>query len=541
MDTYMQTRIKDFTAFFEKDYPLIKLFEYGSDILIYDAKPHFAFIVSYNEMDVLIDFLQGKSTDKITKTNTDFDKDSLSALLNRYQELLDCGVFIKGPVEEISPVDKGTLEKQIQYYDENILLRKFALEVTEDCNYRCKYCPNTLATEFRQHTKTYMTMDIAKESIDYYFRQYTKVFDKCDAKTKELILEIASPTLSWYGGEPLLNFEVIFNSATYFKSLPWHLHGISIEQLKFSMNTNLSIMNEKILNFLAENNIILFVSLDGPKEEHDKCRVFINGKGTFDTAYANLMKIKEFNLDYFKKRVTVFGVYTEEHDIEKCKTFLQNLEAFSFEHFSADYRGIFVKNANDTLNFFEKNFQKNLIIEKKKINSISNFDSKKGDFLYTFDYIDIYTDNPNGKNTLDILMTCPMAYDNLMAGANGDFYICHKTDGSMPIGNCKSGVNFNKIVDLFQNYNEVVNNDACKSCWNIHFCKVCAATRMISNRFINPTFTECEFKRLSSAFNFELFIYLYLNYLQYYQALVEFKNDKKSNIGIIDINHFINN
>ena len=535
----MQTKINDFITFFEKDYPLIKLFEYGSDILIYDAKPHFAFIVSYNEMDVLIDFLNDKTNNEIIRSNSNFDKADLSALLNRYQELLDCGVFIKGPVEEISPIDKETLEKQVKYYDENILLRKFCLEVTEDCNFRCKYCPNTLAEDYRQHTKTYMSFDVAQQSIDYYYKQYTKIFNKLNDQAKALILDIASPTLSWYGGEPLLNFEVILNSAEYFKSLPWSLHNIPTEKLEFTLNTNLSIMNEEILKFLVENKVILFASLDGPKEEHDKCRVFTTGKGTFDVAYANLMEIKNYNPEYFKTKVIILGVCTDLHDVEKCKKFIESQGTLSFDQYLADYKGVFVKNAEEKLKIFHQNYKKELEVEKQKIDSISNFEEEKSKLKDIFDFIDIQVDNPDGKNKLNLLLTCPMAYDNLMAGADGIFHICHKTDGSMPVGNYNTDVEFDKVVSLFRNYNEIINNSMCKSCWNVHFCKICSAARMVSGKFMNPTFTECEFTKLNTAFNFELFIYLYLNYPQYYQILVEFKNDKKSNRGIIDINHFI--
>ena len=47
-------------------------------------------------------------------------------------------------------------------------------------------------------------------------------------------------------------------------------------------------MNDEILKFLVDNRVSLFASLDGPGEEHDKCRVFENGEGTFNTAYNNL-------------------------------------------------------------------------------------------------------------------------------------------------------------------------------------------------------------------------------------------------------------
>ena len=48
---------KDGLSFVEQEYPLVRLFEYGNDILIYDAKPHFAGVISRTECDVLVDFL----------------------------------------------------------------------------------------------------------------------------------------------------------------------------------------------------------------------------------------------------------------------------------------------------------------------------------------------------------------------------------------------------------------------------------------------------------------------------------------------------
>ena len=45
-------------SFFEARYPLVRLFPYGNDILLYDAKPHIAFLVSGSELEVLVDYLR---------------------------------------------------------------------------------------------------------------------------------------------------------------------------------------------------------------------------------------------------------------------------------------------------------------------------------------------------------------------------------------------------------------------------------------------------------------------------------------------------
>ncbi|NCD10867.1 MAG: hypothetical protein EOL98_15935, partial [Negativicutes bacterium] len=208
--------------FFAYEYPLVQLFPYGDDILVYDAKPHFAFIISADEMQVLIDFLSEKTAAEIFNANYKpvIDAAKKQLLLTKFQALKKSGVFSRGPAGEISPVDCVALAKQIKYYDENILLRKFCLEVTQNCNYACRYCKRTIAAAKGQASQLDMTEDIAYQGLNYYFQKYTAFFQKLAPAKKQLLLETVPPTLSWYGGEPFLNFDLIKKSAAYFQSLP---------------------------------------------------------------------------------------------------------------------------------------------------------------------------------------------------------------------------------------------------------------------------------------------------------------------------------
>jgi uncharacterized protein len=104
------------------------------------------------------------------------------------------------------------------------------------------YCKNTIATANRRHSKTYLSEADAFKGIDYFFHKYVSVFTKLTTTKQELLLRIVPPALSWYGGEPFLNFELIQKSAAYFKSLPWGQYAIPTDRLKFSVNTNLSII-----------------------------------------------------------------------------------------------------------------------------------------------------------------------------------------------------------------------------------------------------------------------------------------------------------
>jgi len=525
-------------SFFENEYPLIKIFKYGNEILIYDAKPHFAFIISHKEIDVLIDFLRETPEAEIIKRHSmQFRAEDSKQLVAKFKELTGCGVFIKGPVAEISPVDRNAIKEQLMYYDTNLLLRKFCLEVTENCNFACTYCKRTIATKHENQLRSNLREEKAYKGIDYYFTKYITFFAKLSKEKKELLLQIAPPSLSWYGGEPFLNFNLIKKSGEYFKNLPWANYGISVSNLRFTANTNLSIMNDEILNFLVDNKVALFASLDGPAEEHNKCRIFINGEGTFATAYSNLLKIKEFNTAYFQEKVSIFGVYTEKHDYGKCIAFTKNIGALVCKHFPAEYAGVFVSNYGATLQYYKKALESNLQEFKKRV--LLEIENVEMDYFSNlFAFAKLNYDHPMGENSLKLLLTCPMGFDNVMVAANGDFLICHKVDGSMPIGDCDLGLDYEKLIDLNQHYNSVINNDECKNCWNVNFCSECGASRMVDNHFINPTKKECDLFRWRADYNFSCFIHLSLEHPDLLEKIFAHRNDQKNFIGIIDINEF---
>ncbi|NLH45137.1 MAG: hypothetical protein GX451_03280 [Acholeplasmataceae bacterium] len=523
-----------------KNYPLIKMFNYGEDVLIYDAKPHFAFLLSHIEKSILWDFLDNLPPAEIIHDYAEaLSASHLHALLARFQSLKNVGVFSKGPANEISPVDINTLEAQLKYYDANILLRKFCLEVTQNCNYACRYCKRTIAAEKGEASELNMSEEIAYKGMEYYFKKYIAFFRKLTEEKKALLLETVPPTLSWYGGEPFLNFALIQKSADYFKSLPWAKYGIPLSSIAFTANTNLSIINEDILHFLVDNNVTLFASLDGPQEQQDKCRIFPDGSGTFAVAYANLMRIKDYDPAYFQNKVTIFGVYTAEHDYQKCIDFTAHLGTLDAQHFSVEYAGTFVNDIKAETNYYRQELADGLARFEKMVEAVKDEpDSHMNKFANIFPFAKLNTDHPVGKERLNIMLTCPMAFDNLMLAANGDYLICHKVSGALPIGNCETGLNWEKLLAFYQKYNSAINNAACKSCWNVNFCSICAAARLDGEHFINPSKHECDCFRLRTEYDFNCFLLLAHKYPDLLSKIFAYRNDHKNFIGVIDINEF---
>ena len=346
---------------FSSKYPMVRIFSYGEENVLYDGKSHFAFIISDDELDVLGDFLSGTEEEIIAAVRASrLDPGTVRNVCSKFGNLRSRGVFIEGSAESVSPGGKEEIRDLLEYYDRNILLRKFCLEVTEDCNFRCTYCKRTIADDFRPHSGNRLSEENAFMAIRYYFDKYTSFFSRLSDDKKELLLKIVPPGLSWYGGEPFLNFSLIQKTADFFKALPWEDFSIGRDSIHFTVNTNLSIMSEEILAFLAENDVILFASLDGPEEEHDRCRVFPDGSGTFSLAYSNLLKIREFNSAYFSRKVSLFGVLTEDHDQEKCKAFNRGIGAFQSRHFPVQYTGLFVPDPEEMVRRGLAEFDENL-------------------------------------------------------------------------------------------------------------------------------------------------------------------------------------
>ena len=168
------------------------------------------------------------------------------------------------------------LEHPVSQYLNTFINRNcelLVLQITQACNFRCKYCTYTSAVEGvqRKHTCEHMSWDIARKAIDYFVEKY---------------IDVSLPEISFYGGEPLLAFELLKKTVLYAEQ------KFAGRGLGFNTTVNGSLLNEDNCQFFQEHNFKLLVSLDGSKDNHDKNRVFAsNGKGTFDVVISKLQML----------------------------------------------------------------------------------------------------------------------------------------------------------------------------------------------------------------------------------------------------------
>lgn len=117
---------------------------------------------------------------------------------------------------------------------------QLTLKVTEQCNMRCKYCiysehyPDT-----KFYSEVYMKWETAKKAVDDFLSHFHRTWER--NKTRK-------PVIAFYGGEPLLGFDVIKKTVEYVKS------EYSQYCFNYSITTNgLLLKNKDIANFLKEN------------------------------------------------------------------------------------------------------------------------------------------------------------------------------------------------------------------------------------------------------------------------------------------------
>lgn len=142
------------------------------------------------------------------------------------------------------------------------------LMVTEDCNHRCRYCFVEGKNAGRR-----MSPARARQAVDFLVGQ--------SRDRKEL-------TLLLFGGEPLLEYELLRVLLPYAAEKA----RAAGKRMKFDLTTNATLLDEERVDFLVSAGVRILVSLDGGRATHDRHRLAVDGKSSYDRAAASLPLIK---------------------------------------------------------------------------------------------------------------------------------------------------------------------------------------------------------------------------------------------------------
>ena len=192
---------------------------------------------------------------------------------------------------------------------------QLVLQVTQNCNLRCDYCVYSGKYNTREHANKHMSFETAKKAINFL---------KKHSRERDTVV------IGFYGGEPLLEFELIKKCVEYAQT---ELQG---KKINYSLTTNATLLTDEIMDYFIEYSFMITVSIDGPKEMHDKERRFADGnRGSFDIVMSNIKRIREKNIDYFNKNVRFNAVLLTDKSFQCVDQFFKGDEIFQNAGISA--------------------------------------------------------------------------------------------------------------------------------------------------------------------------------------------------------------
>lgn len=149
---------------------------------------------------------------------------------------------------------------------------------SSECNLRCKYCFYNSLSE-KRNIKSYgiMSADTLKNIVK---------------KALEFSDQIC--TFAFQGGEPTLA------GLDFYKKLIEYVKKYNTKnvEVRFALQTNGLLLNEEWIKFLANNNFLIGISLDGPKEIHNTNRIDIKNNGTFNKVMKTIELFNKFKVEY---------------------------------------------------------------------------------------------------------------------------------------------------------------------------------------------------------------------------------------------------
>lgn len=348
-------------------------------------------------------------------------------------------------------------------------LNQLTLSVTEKCNLRCKYCTYSDNYSYsRGYSTADMSFETARQAIDQFFA-LVELGNRYNPYRKI--------SVGFYGGEPLLNFQLIKNCVEYiFTVYPDY-------DVLFTISTNGTLLNAEISEYLMKKDFSISVSLDGPKEEHDRNRVYANGKGTFNDIIRNIGPI----IDSGYEKISSLVVFDVTSDLFKIQDFFnrKDIPPVSNATMPNRYHGCTYYDRFLPEDF--ERFNEQIKMAKEAYLSHLNEETEKVSF---FDQI---FGNPSYKTLAGpAVLTDYNAYmipctgtctpgKKIYVDVHGLFYPCERVCEAFTIGDCRTGLDFTRISKLLDDYFSSL--DYCRECKHRKLCSKCFSTLLTDTGF----------------------------------------------------------
>ena len=355
------------------------------------------------------------------------------------------------------------------------VVKALCLHIAHTCNLDCSYC---FASQGKYHgERALMSLEVGKRALDFLIE---------NSGTRRNL------EVDFFGGEPLMNFEVVKELVAYARTREKECG----KNFRFTLTTNGMLIDDDVIEFANRECSNVVLSLDGRKEIHDRFRVDHAGRGSFDTIVPKFQKLVEARggKNYYMR-----GTFTHANP-----DFLKDIEvmlSLGFRELSMEP----VVCAPDDPSALTAEDLPIVMEQYEKLAELMLKCHREGNPFTFYHYM---IDLSGGPCIYKRISGCGSGTEYMAVTPWGDLYPCHQFVGEekFKLGNVFDGVDNHEIQGEFEACN-VYARPECADCWAKLYCSGgCAANAYHATGSVTGVYaTGCELfrKRMECAIMLE--------------------------------------
>ena len=324
------------------------------------------------------------------------------------------------------------------------VVKALCLHVAHTCNLNCAYC---FASQGKYHgDRAVMSFEVGKRALDFLIEH--------SGNRRNLEVD-------FFGGEPLMNFDVVKQLVAYARSIEKQ-HN---KNFRFTLTTNGVLIDDDVIDFANREMSNVVLSLDGRKEIHDRYRVDYAGNGSWDRIVPKFQKLVEARggKNYYMR-----GTFTHANP-----DFLKDIQQMLDLGFTELSMEPVVSAPGDASELTQEDLPVVLEQYEKLAELMLERDREGRPFTFYHYMIDL----TGGPCIYKRISGCGSGTEYMAVTPWGDLYPCHQFVGEekFRLGNIYEGVTNTEVQSQFAACN-VYAHPECRDCWARLYCSGgCAA------------------------------------------------------------------
>ncbi len=351
------------------------------------------------------------------------------------------------------------------------VVKALCIHIAHTCNLNCSYC---FASQGKYHgERAIMSFEVGKRALDF-------LIEKSGTRKN---LEV-----DFFGGEPLMNFDVVKQMVEYARSIEKE-HG---KNFRFTLTTNGMLIDDDVIDFANKEMSNVVLSLDGRKEVHDRYRVDYAGRGSWEQIVPKFQKLVNARNG---KNYYMRGTFTRANP--DFREDIKQMLDLGFNELSMEP---VVCAAGDPSALTEDDLP--IVLDQyEKLASLMIEREREGRPFTFYHYM---IDLTGGPCIYKRISGCGSGTEYMAVTPWGDLYPCHQFVGEekFKLGNIWDGVTNTETQNEFASCN-VYAHPECHDCWARLYCSGgCAANAYHSTGSVTGVYKYgCELfrKRMECA------------------------------------------